>query len=843
MKNLFVRKKGTSLVWAVIFVGILSTISISVSTLTVREIRMSADQDFSEKAYSAARSGLEVGEYLCTRGHVANFKGYLESDISYDLKIVPKVGGGGCEIESIGKVESKNSVTRKLIESYAFDGNAAPSIADSDLENPHWYDSSGKYDTTPSSYERTTLYGDKRGLIKHGNLNYEASGGSIVTEKGTPFKFTFDYSFDKNNPNTADDRFKFFGVAEEGLKNVGGGTDYLLNQYFVVGVKVQGNLADTLYYRLKKPGQAVTETLIGNTGSALRVSINYTGARFKVCVKNTFNSQILHSFTVDAPDFYFNRYVSMTRMPTTWWDNPGFLTHLRQKTDNYVLSGTNWDPNYKELVPVVRIPYSASQNRTWTRYNYDLKGDPTYGLSGGKLQGQCPAGFMTPLVDIYNEIDLYLVGKGYTRGDSNYNLFFSFYFPSSSMEYYHYPSSTYAMVGGQPIYKGLNVTSLGKYSIGDMGGTGKNFLRCIELPPPTCEISSSAFNKVTGKTTLTWKSMYAFSASTTPTVAAINSNYQGGTLEVTPTLGNTYSLTVFQGGKQAQCGTKIQRQLIYGYGFNGAQKTLVFRRFDVGSKSWETKAGAGYNGWFTSTGDDDGYRVSLAVLDGLIYGYGSGGFNVYDPATNTWTDLPDVPLASNGLNKPVALVGYNHKIYGYINNDFNSDFAVYDPVTQTWNFLASPGEANTFAALTELGGKIYFAGVLRIKVYDIDLNSWVELPSDSMTRGSYNSALTATADTLYSYGAGADAKNFKAYYPEINSWVGRADLGFCAFGVCPLGMVSIDGKVYLHGMDGFKVYDPTLNSWSDLVMGFTHGSWYNYSALGVTSMFTTNINF
>lgn len=101
------RKKGASLIWAVVMSSALIYIAVTVSTFVVKESQSTSRLDDSARAYAAAESGIEWGKYclgqttiVCTGVNTFNIAG-----ASYTVRIA------GTTIESTGTF---NSVNRKL---------------------------------------------------------------------------------------------------------------------------------------------------------------------------------------------------------------------------------------------------------------------------------------------------------------------------------------------------------------------------------------------------------------------------------------------------------------------------------------------------------------------------------------------------------------------------------------------------------------------------------------------------------------------------------------------------------------------------------------------------------
>ncbi|MEZ4825538.1 MAG: kelch repeat-containing protein [Bacteroidia bacterium] len=154
------------------------------------------------------------------------------------------------------------------------------------------------------------------------------------------------------------------------------------------------------------------------------------------------------------------------------------------------------------------------------------------------------------------------------------------------------------------------------------------------------------------------------------------------------------------------------------------------------------------------------HHFQAVELNGLIYAIGvmTGGFPtetpvpniyIYDPVSNEWKVGPSIPVSRRRGSS--GAVAYNGKIYiiAGIQNGHQSGWVpwtdVYDPATNTWTELAdAPRSRDHFQAVL-YGSKIYVAGgrrsgsgantfqgtVVEVDIYDIPTNTWTTLPASS----------------------------------------------------------------------------------------------------------------
>ena len=137
--------------------------------------------------------------------------------------------------------------------------------------------------------------------------------------------------------------------------------------------------------------------------------------------------------------------------------------------------------------------------------------------------------------------------------------------------------------------------------------------------------------------------------------------------------------------------------------------------------------------------------LSTAVVDGKIYAIGGitrvGGLpqtlltvEVYDPATNKWTERAAMPTKRFSLSTAVV----NGKIYAIGGRTFNLYFSsveVYDPKADKWTKKSHmPGKRSDLSA-SVVNGKIYVigggrvagdAGLARVDAYDPATDTWTQ---------------------------------------------------------------------------------------------------------------------
>jgi hypothetical protein len=175
-----------------------------------------------------------------------------------------------------------------------------------------------------------------------------------------------------------------------------------------------------------------------------------------------------------------------------------------------------------------------------------------------------------------------------------------------------------------------------------------------------------------------------------------------------------------------------------------------------------------------------GNNGGATYLNGKLYASSTGNgefLEVYDIATDTWTTMTS-PLGEGTAD--ITAVG--EELYMVV----GTHFVEYDPATEVTTTLA---EAPTFApvgcgegfeawgGLQPYKGKIYGTqgdGCRGFAVYDIESNTWTELPETPLAEGEgegpvAGSALDPVSETYFAYG-GYEGDSLFEYDIPTNSW-------------------------------------------------------------------------
>jgi N-acetylneuraminic acid mutarotase len=183
----------------------------------------------------------------------------------------------------------------------------------------------------------------------------------------------------------------------------------------------------------------------------------------------------------------------------------------------------------------------------------------------------------------------------------------------------------------------------------------------------------------------------------------------------------------------------------YLIGGRGINKSVI--EFNYNTNTWTEKAGMPANL----------HHFQAAELDGLIYVVGAFGGNfpnefpvtniyIYDPVEDSWMTGPEIPASRRRGSGGTAV--YEGKIYwiGGLINGHSGGWVkwvdVFDPKTNTWTQLTdAPRERDHFQAVvigdeiyaasgrkTGAGASAYDSTIAEVDVYDIMTDTWSTLP-------------------------------------------------------------------------------------------------------------------
>ncbi len=223
--------------------------------------------------------------------------------------------------------------------------------------------------------------------------------------------------------------------------------------------------------------------------------------------------------------------------------------------------------------------------------------------------------------------------------------------------------------------------------------------------------------------------------------------------------------------------------------------------------------------------------------------FGMSLVEVYDPQTNMWERLTDMPTVRSGA-KAAVVAGRIYVLAGRVGKDRQAVnlttlkvVEMYDPETDTWVRKQDMSRRRAAFGIGVVAGKIYAIGgtvdfqpevpwrVDLVEVYDPATDTWTKR-ADMPTRRRAVKAVVIR-DTLYAMGGsgwppagggGPFLGTIEVYEPRINRWTKRADMPNPR---TVFSTVVVADKIYLtSGMqagDGrlapVEVYEPATERW------------------------------
>jgi len=102
---------------------------------------------------------------------------------------------------------------------------------------------------------------------------------------------------------------------------------------------------------------------------------------------------------------------------------------------------------------------------------------------------------------------------------------------------------------------------------------------------------------------------------------------------------------------------------------------------------------------------------------------------LYDPATNAWTALPDMAHERTQLTACVLPSGRVAVIGGFgADGQEREDGEAFDPVKQTWEPLPEMVEGRAAPAAEPVAGGLIVAGYETVELFDEESGRWLILP-------------------------------------------------------------------------------------------------------------------
>ncbi len=226
-------------------------------------------------------------------------------------------------------------------------------------------------------------------------------------------------------------------------------------------------------------------------------------------------------------------------------------------------------------------------------------------------------------------------------------------------------------------------------------------------------------------------------------------------------------------------------------------------------------------------------NAAVETINGIVYvagGYNAGGsstLQAFNPTTNTWTTLANMPITlyqgdgAGVINSQLYVAG------GWNGPLPTSTLFMYDPHSNTWTSLPSMSHLSACGGTGVINSKLYvttacngYSGYANyLDVFDPATNAWTSLPGSASAHSA--PAIGAINGKLYVAGGldgnGALTNVVEVYDPAANSWTTLAHMPTA---VTNAASVALDGQLYVFGGNNgtsdvatVQAYDPHKNKW------------------------------
>ncbi|MBI2935263.1 MAG: hypothetical protein HYY31_00400 [Chloroflexi bacterium] len=263
-------------------------------------------------------------------------------------------------------------------------------------------------------------------------------------------------------------------------------------------------------------------------------------------------------------------------------------------------------------------------------------------------------------------------------------------------------------------------------------------------------------------------------------------------------------------------------------GHNGTSDTPALEMYTPGTDTWTPRAPMPDLG----DGNPGRYLGTAVVIDGKLYVAGgwrtspplpTNSLLVYDPAADAWSTAATINVGSRtSLSGCSAGGGINRKFYLFTACDglggYVKDFRVYDPDTNTWSNLPAPPNFHESPGAAVIGGKLYVVGgrdasetpTAVLDVYDPVANSWATgAPMPTARRLLAAGVLDGKLYAVGGLSGAGPLDTVEVYDPATDTWTAGLPMPTLRFG--PSAAV-ISGILYAGGGSNATGVLPTLES-------------------------------
>ena len=230
-------------------------------------------------------------------------------------------------------------------------------------------------------------------------------------------------------------------------------------------------------------------------------------------------------------------------------------------------------------------------------------------------------------------------------------------------------------------------------------------------------------------------------------------------------------------------------------------------------------------------------EIVATVLDGQIYTGGGfdaagrdlGSFEVLNPAVGAWEARAPAPLALNHLGIAAAggqifLSGGTLSVGG--RGQISNAFFAYDPATDRWTRLADMPLRRSAHVMVAVGDSLFVIGGVgeepRVMLeYALGTGTWQRRAPLPAEREHLSAAVVEGRIYVIGgrWGGRGNLTTVEVYDPATDTWEGRAPLPTSRGG---LTAAAVDGRIHVVGGEGFdptrtfeehEIYTPATDSW------------------------------
>jgi len=246
-----------------------------------------------------------------------------------------------------------------------------------------------------------------------------------------------------------------------------------------------------------------------------------------------------------------------------------------------------------------------------------------------------------------------------------------------------------------------------------------------------------------------------------------------------------------------------------------SKNSYTCRFFDIDNNSWN-------NGMDTTAGQTSinayGYffEINGKFYVGTTYGT-PWKFGVYDPVTDTWTQLtnPTLPMFKNCCSTR----GDNNDAYVLFSD---GTLWRYDSVIDSWNQLANPPTFASYGGLiSRIGGTLWYFNGTTGHSYDIATNQWTPNATTAPSSHLFSGGIGTSGSLIYYWDNGTFRSFDGAVWNVLANGYGQEGSGSITIGGSNIDVYN--GKVYCSAVKiagkaygGVGVYDILINTWDIL---------------------------